>query len=226
MAAYRIAVLASGGGSNLHTLLTRIQSRELPVTIAFVMANNSQAGALAHACHFNIPAYHVSAKTEGNEEGVTQKLLALLKAQPVDLLVLAGYMKKVPEAILKHLKNRVLNIHPALLPAFGGEGFYGHKVHEALVLRGCQYAGLTIHMVNGDYDAGQIILQKAIPISPHNTAEEVGAAVLVEEHACYWQVIRAFAEGKIIPTDSLEAKQAVNISAFLADIRALQNQKN
>ena len=206
--------------------MNRIRAGDLPAHLRFVLSNNSQSGALAHARDFGTQAFHVSAKTEGGEAQVTAKILSILKEYPIDLLVLAGYMKKVPTEILQAMKNRVVNIHPALLPAFGGEGLYGHKVHEALVARGCQYAGLSIHMVNEEYDAGQIILQKAVSISNTQTADEVGAAVLKEEHACYWKVIRAFADGRIIPSASDKPNQAVNISAFQSEIRDIQNQKN
>jgi phosphoribosylglycinamide formyltransferase 1 len=215
---YRIGVFASGGGSNLQSLLERIQSQDLPAEIAFVLSNNSKAGALAKARAFGVPAYHVSALTEGGEDKVTEKMLDLVQSHSLDLLVLAGFMKKVPAALLAKLRNRIVNIHPALLPAFGGEGFYGHKVHEGVIARGAQYSGITIHMVNEDYDAGQIVLQRVVAVPLGCTSEELGALVLKCEHAWFWQVIKGFALGEIQPTLNLDPAQAVDASRFRAKL--------
>lgn len=196
--------------------MDRIRSGELPAELAFVLSNNSKSGALAKAKAFGTEALHVSAVTEGGEEQAAARILAEVRRHRIDLLVLCGYMKLVPTAVLAHLKNRVVNIHPALLPAFGGEGFYGSRVHEGVVSRGCQYSGITIHMVNDRYDEGQIVLQRAIPLAPGMTAEEVGAAVLQVEHQFYWQVVKGFAEGEIVPTVCDEPGRAVDPSRFLA----------
>jgi phosphoribosylglycinamide formyltransferase 1 len=220
VAAYRIAVFASGGGSNLQALIDRIRTGELPVELAFVLSNNSKSPALAKARAFGAPAYHVSALTEGGEAGAAERMAGLLRGHRADLLVLAGYMKPVPDAVLALMKNRVINIHPALLPAFGGQGFYGHRVHEGVVARGCQFTGLTIHMVNARYDEGQILLQRVVAVPPGGTADEVGALVLKQEHAWYWRVVRAFAEGKIKPLAGDDPARAADASAFLAELAA------
>jgi phosphoribosylglycinamide formyltransferase-1 len=216
MGAYRIAVFASGGGSNLQALIDRIRSGELPVEIAFVLSNNSKSGALEKARAFGAPAYHVSAQSEGGEGKAVARMLALFDGHKADLLVLAGYMKPVPSEVLARMRNRVVNIHPALLPAFGGQGYYGHKVHEGVVARGCQFTGLTIHMVNDRYDEGQILLQRMVPVPPGSTADDVGALVLKQEHAWYWQVIRAFATGAIRPLPGDDPSRAADVSAFPA----------
>jgi phosphoribosylglycinamide formyltransferase-1 len=216
--AYRIAVFASGGGSNLQALIDHIRAGDLPVEIAFVLSNNSKSPALGKARAFGAPAYHVSALTEGGEAGAAARMVSLLQEHKADLLVLAGYMKPVPEEVLALMKNRVVNIHPALLPAFGGQGFYGHKVHAGVVARGCQYTGLTIHMVNERYDEGQILLQRVVAVPPGSTADEVGALVLKLEHAWYWKVVRAFAEGRIRPLSGNEPMRAVDATAFLAGL--------
>lgn len=218
MAAYRIAVFASGGGSNLQALIERIRSGELPAELAFALSNNSKAGALEKARAYGAPAYHVSALSEGGEAAAAARMTALLRERRTDLLVLAGYMKPVPSEVLALMKNRVVNIHPALLPAFGGQGYYGHKVHEGVVARGCQYTGLTIHMVNERYDEGQILLQRIVPVPPGSTADEVGALVLKQEHAWYWRVIRGFAVGAIRPLPGEDPARAADASAFLADL--------
>jgi phosphoribosylglycinamide formyltransferase 1 len=218
--AYRIAVFASGGGSNLQALIDRIQAGDLPAQLAFVLSNNSKSPALGKARACGAPAYHVSALTEGGEAGVTARMVSLLREHKADLLVLAGYMKPVPDEVLAFMKNRVVNIHPALLPAFGGQGYFGHKVHEGVVARGCQYTGLTIHMVNERYDEGQILLQRVVAVPPGSTADEVGALVLKQEHAWFWQVVRAFAEGRIRPLGGDDPVRAVDASAFLAGLPA------
>jgi phosphoribosylglycinamide formyltransferase-1 len=195
--------------------MDRIRSGELPADLAFVLSNNGKSPALAKAKAFGAPAYHVSGFTEGGDEKAAARMLSLVAEHSLDLLVLAGYMKKVPEALLARLRNRIVNIHPALLPAFGGAGFYGHKVHEGVIARGCQFSGITIHMVNEAYDEGQIILQRTVPVPPGSTPDSVAEAVLKLEHAFYWQVVRAFAVGEIKPTASLEPGRAVDLGRFL-----------
>ena len=211
MTPLRFAVLASGGGSNLQALLDHISSGELTAKLVFTVSNNSQAKALERTRRAGVPAYHVSVKTEGSEEAVSTKLLELIDLHSVDLLVLAGYMKKVPDAVLRRLHNRIINIHPALLPEFGGPGYYGSRVHEAVVREGRAFTGLTIHMVNGEYDSGQIILQRKVRLPPGADAGMVGSLVLSREHDSYWRVLKAFAEGCIIPTESDNPAKAVLI---------------
>ena len=208
----RYAVLASGGGSNFQALLDRAASGDLPAQAAFVASNNSQSGALAKARLAGVPAYHVSARTEGSDAGVAARLVALLDEYRPDLLVLAGYMKKVPDAVLARMKNRVVNIHPALLPDFGGDGFYGEKVHEAVVREGRAFSGMTIHLVNGEYDQGQILLQRRGAVPPDADAAEVGRIVLALEHDSYWRVLKAFADGDIVSTDSADPAYAARVS--------------
>jgi phosphoribosylglycinamide formyltransferase-1 len=215
VARYRIGVFASGGGSNLQALMDRIRSGELPADLAFVLSNNSKSGALAKAKAFGAEAHHVSAFTEGGDEKAAARMARIVEDSGIDLLVLAGYMKLVPQSVHDALPNRIINIHPALLPAFGGAGMWGHHVHEAVVARGCQFTGMTIHMVDRHYDEGQIILQRIVPVTPGSSPETVAAEVLKREHAYYWQVVRAFATGEIKPTSSSEPGHAVDLGRFL-----------
>ena len=218
----RYAVLASGGGSNFQALLDAAKRGDLNAEPVFLAGNNSGAGALEKARAAGIPTFHVSAKTEGSEEGVATRLLALFDEFEPDLLVLAGYMKKVPDAVLARLKNRVINIHPALLPKHGGAGMYGHHVHEAVVRAGDPFSGMTIHMVNEHYDEGQIILQRRTDDIGLPDASLVAGAVLQREHDSYWRVLQAFADGDIAPTASNDPAQAVTVSdAWKARMRAL-----
>ena len=222
MTPLRFAVLASGGGSNLQAILDRINAGDLSAQLVFAASNNSKAYALERARQYGVPAYHVSAKTEGSESAATAKLLEILEQHPVDLLVLAGYMKKVPDALLHRLKNRVINIHPALLPAFGGEGFYGERVHEAVVQRHSEFTGVTIHMVNEEYDEGQIILQRRLRVPEGVDAKTLATLVLAKEHDTYWRVLKAFGDGDIVPTKSDNPAEAVRINLeWLQRMRSL-----
>jgi phosphoribosylglycinamide formyltransferase-1 len=225
-APFKYAVLASGGGSNFGALLDRAAQGDLSAEAAFLAANNSGSKALERARDAGVPAYHVSSVSsvairlledhgvhaEDPEERVSEALLLLLKTHPVHLLVLAGYMKKVPGAVLERMKNRVVNIHPALLPDFGGAGFYGERVHEAVVREARAFSGMTIHMVNEHYDEGQVLLQRRTEVGPGDDAAEVGRKVLRLEHDSYWRVLKGFADGEIVPTDSSDPAQAVRVS--------------
>ncbi len=188
----------------MNAILEHIQDGSLSAQPVFVLSNNSSAGALEHARRHVVPTYHVSTVTEGGEEGVERRMLELLRAHPADLLVLAGYMRKVPPAVLGAFPLGAVNIHPALLPAFGGHGCYGMRVHEAVIQKGCQYSGITVHRVDPNYDEGQILLQRALEIPPWQTPEELASAVLKLEHAWYWQVLQGFAEGDIRPVTGSE----------------------
>jgi len=209
----RYAVLASGGGSNFQALLEAQNRGDLNARPVFLACNNGSAGALAKARAADIPAFHVSAKTEGSDEAVTARLLALFDEHDPDLLVLAGYMKKIPDAVLARLKNRVINIHPALLPKYGGAGMYGHHVHEAVVKAGEAFSGMTIHMVNEHYDEGQIVLQRRTTLTTEDDADAVGRKVLAVEHDSYWRALKGFADGDLTPTDSDDPARAVQMSA-------------
>lgn len=211
-AAFTVAVFASGGGSNLQILIDRIRTGALPVRIAFVLSNNSRCKALERAASAGVTALHVSAKTEGSEAAAADKMAGLMREHAVDLLVLAGYMKKISPTLLAAMPNRIVNIHPALLPSFGGDGYYGHRVHEAVLARGCQITGMTVHMVNEEYDAGQILFQDSVRVMPEWDADDVASAVLALEHAHYWRVIRGFAEGRLKPSPSGIPGRAVSVS--------------
>jgi phosphoribosylglycinamide formyltransferase-1 len=197
---YKVAFFASGRGSNFLAVLNHILDGSLDVEVAFFLSNNSGSQSLQAAKENGIPAYHVSTKTEGSEEGVETKILELLDVHSPDLLVLGGYMKKVPVQVIKKLPNRIINIHPALLPAFGGTGWYGGRVHEGVIQKGCQYSGITIHVVNEIYDDGAIILQRATEVIPGETAEELAARVLKIEHDSLWRVVDGFARGVLQPS--------------------------
>jgi phosphoribosylglycinamide formyltransferase-1 len=190
----RIAVLCSGGGSNLQALIDRASSGDLPARIAWVVSNNGAAQALERARKAGIAAFHVSARTEGSPEAADERLLALVREHRIDVLVLAGYMKALPSGILAELPGRVVNIHPSLLPAFGGRGMYGSHVHEAVIARGARWTGVTIHLVTENYDEGPILRQRIVAVQPGDTPESLGSRVLAIEHDTLWREVRSLLE--------------------------------
>ena len=189
-----IAVLCSGGGSNLQALIDRSAQGRLPARIAWVLSNNGGALALDRARRAGIPAFHASAATEGSAQAVESRLLDLIAEHGIRVLVLAGYMKPVPDSVLRALPGRVVNIHPSLLPAFGGKGMYGRHVHEAVLARGVRWSGVTVHLVNEVYDEGTILAQRVVPVLPGDSPESLGARVLSVEHDTLWREVRSLLE--------------------------------
>ncbi len=189
-----VAVLCSGGGSNLQVLLDRAASGELGGQIRWVVSNNGDAPALERARRAGIPAIHASAKSLGSPEAVERKLLELIDEHDISVLVLAGYMKALPTSVIRRLPGRVVNIHPALLPAFGGHGMYGEHVHRAVIARGAQWTGVTIHLVSEAYDEGPILRQRVVAVQPTDTPETLGRRVLAVEHDTLWREVRNLLE--------------------------------
>lgn len=193
-----IALFASGRGSNFEAILSAIRNGFLPNTdIAVVISNNADAGALSTARSNNIPAVHLSRKQFASDEEFVSSLLGALGTWNVNFIVLAGYMKKVDPAIVRKFRNRILNIHPALLPKYGGSGMYGMHVHEAVLRNNESISGATVHVVDEEYDRGPIVLQKSVEISPNETPVSLAEKILNVEHEIYPRAIRLFAEGKI-----------------------------
>lgn len=192
-----IAVFASGRGSNLMAILNAIKEGKLNAKISLVISNNSNAGALEIAKANGIDALHISRKQFSSDEEYVQKILNELKSRNVELIVLAGYMKKIPSEIIKEYPNKILNIHPALLPSFGGKGMYGLNVHKAVIESGVKITGVTVHIVDEEYDHGPIVMQRAVEVRDDDTPETLAERVLKVEHEIYPQAIKLFVEGKI-----------------------------
>ena len=171
----RIAVAISGGGSNLQALLDALPAGA-PARIALVVSNTPKAGGLARATARGVSTLVLDDPADGEE------WLRHLEAHGIDLLVLAGYLKLVPPAVIAAYARRVLNIHPALLPAFGGPGMYGKRVHQAVLDAGQTESGCTVHLVEEEYDRGEILAQLRVPVLPGDTAETLAVRVLVAEH--------------------------------------------
>ncbi|HTK81035.1 MAG TPA: phosphoribosylglycinamide formyltransferase [Bacteroidota bacterium] len=193
-----IAVFASGQGSNFRAIQEAILAGNVRnATIVLVISNNSDAGALELARSYGIPAVHCSRKQFQGDEEFTTKLSKILEQHGANFIVLAGYMKKIDSSLIRRYKNRMLNIHPALLPAFGGAGMYGMHVHEAVLAQRATVTGATVHIVDEEYDRGPIVLQREVNVSPDDTPESLSKKVLRIEHELYPEAVRLFAEGQI-----------------------------
>ena len=160
----RLAVLASHEGSTLQALIDACAAQTLEAEVVLVVSNNSKAGALRRAVAANIDTRHISIITHGSEAAANQAIADALSDTKADWVLLLGYMKKMGEAILRQFSGRIINTHPALLPDFGGQGFFGRKVHEAVHAAGVNETGATLHIVGQDYDTGPIIAQIRVPV--------------------------------------------------------------
>ena len=192
-----IAVFASGRGSNVEAILNAIQRGTLPARVVVLVSNKSGAGAIELARAHGIPAVHLSQQQFPGEEEYVERLLSVLSEHRADFIALAGYLKKIPSRVTERFRNRIVNIHPALLPKFGGHGMYGIHVHEAVLKAGEKISGATVHIVDEEYDRGAIVMQKAVNIAPGETPETLAARVLTIEHELYPEALRAFAEGRV-----------------------------
>ena len=196
--ALRCAVLASGQGSNFQALLDRKSSGDLHVDFVLFIGNNGDAGAFAKARRHSIPALLLAPSHFASEAAYTARFLEALRRYRVELIVLAGYLKKLPVPVVRAYNRRIVNIHPALLPTtFGGKGMYGSHVHETVIDYGAKLSGITVHFVDEEYDHRPgIILQRAVEVldsdDPHSLAERI----LKVEHASYWQAIRGHCCGE------------------------------
>lgn len=192
-----IGILASGGGTNMQAIIDRIDAGSLNARISVVIGNNSSAEALDRARRHGIPAFHLSRLTHPASDELDRAMLNILHTHGVDWLVLAGYMRPVGTKTLAAYRDRVLNIHPALLPKFGGEGMYGIHVHEAVIEAGEAESGVTVHLVTTEYDTGPIIAQRRVPVLKTDTPSTLQQRVLSEEHRIYGDVIAAIADGRL-----------------------------
>lgn len=192
-----IAVFASHGGSDLQAIIDGCKQDRLNATVAVVISNNSDSMALERAKRENIPAYHMSVKKYGGEDLLAKELLGVLEEHQIDMIFLAGYMRMLHADILTRYHNRVFNIHPALLPKFGGKGMYGMNVHTAVIAAKEKETGVTIHRVNAEYDSGEIVAQTTVPVLENDTPEILAARVLEREHTFLVEVIAKIIDGEI-----------------------------
>lgn len=193
-----LAVFASGRGSNLSAIIEAVRKGFLPAAVSLVVGNNPSAGALEIARKQGIPTLSMRQKEFASEEAFAAELLARLEQYGVDFVALAGYMKKIPPQVIARFRHRITNIHPALLPLFGGPGMYGMHVHEAVLGSGMKVTGATVHLVDEEYDHGPIVLQRSVEITEQDDAEGLAKKVGVLEHDMYPLVLKAFAEGRVV----------------------------
>jgi phosphoribosylglycinamide formyltransferase-1 len=201
----KIAVLVSGGGTNLQAIIDRIKDGTIAdAKIDVVISNNKGAYALERAEKAGIDALVIAPKDFEDRAQFNQALLSELKARNVDLVVLAGYLVVVPETVISEFRNRIINIHPSLIPSFCGKGYYGLKVHEAVLSRGVKVTGATVHFVDEGTDTGPIILQKAVEVKPSDTPEVLQRRVMEEaEWVILPRAIAMIAKGQISVVDGL-----------------------
>lgn len=188
MSRARVAVFASGGGRSLENLVLAARAGQVPIDVALVVVNKIGIGAVDRAAHLGIPSLVLDPDRKLSPADFARDAFLGVESLRCDLVVLAGFLRLlvIPDAWL----GRVLNIHPSLLPAFGGKGFYGHTVHEAVLARGCTVTGCTVHYVTNEYDAGPILLQRACEVRDGDTGDTLAARVFEEETRALPEAVR------------------------------------
>jgi phosphoribosylglycinamide formyltransferase-1 len=198
----KIACLASGSGTNLQAIIDNIESGKLEARITAVLSNVPGSGALGRAKKHGLPWFLVNNRDFHSREAFDRELAAIIDKQEARLICLCGFLRIFSPFFVDHYPNRIINIHPALLPDFGGKGFYGHKVHEAVLASGAKISGCTVHFVDRDVDHGPIILQRNVAVLPGDTPDSLAARILKEEHIAYSQAISMIARNEIEISDS------------------------
>jgi len=195
MSNIRLAVLVSGGGTTLQNFLDRIDEGRLRAEVVLVIANRDDAYGLVRAEQAGVPTAVISRRDCGSREEFSQLIFELCRQAQAELVCLAGFLQLL--TIPEDFAGRVMNIHPALIPAFCGKGFYGHRVHEAVLEAGVKVSGCTVHFADNLYDHGPVIVQRTVPVRDGDTAEVLAARVFEQECEAYPEAIRLFAEGRL-----------------------------
>lgn len=197
MEGIRIGVLASGNGTNLQAIMDACTRGEIPGRVVVVLSNNPKARALDRARLAGIPAVAMHHRAFPDRDTFDAKLVEILHSYEVDLVCLAGFMRVLGSSFIRQFPDRIMNIHPALLPAFGGLGMYGDRVHQTVLDSGVRFSGCTIHFANEAPDGGPIILQAVVPVLDTDTPQTLAERVVAEEHRFYPEAVRLFAEGRL-----------------------------
>jgi phosphoribosylglycinamide formyltransferase-1 len=192
-----LGLLASHGGSNMQAIIDACKGGRLHAEPAVVISNNSDSMALERARREGISWAHLSRVTHPDPAALDEAILSVLQSHGVNLIVLAGYMKKLGPRTLAHYRGRIVNVHPALLPRYGGVGMYGAHVHRAVLAAGEAETGVTIHLVDEHYDHGRIIAQRRVPVLADDTVDTLAARVLEQEHDLYVETLQRIAAGDI-----------------------------
>ena len=199
----RIAVLVSGKGrgTNMQAIIDACKSGKISGEVALVLGVKDDAPAMERALSQQVKTLAISPKDFSTVEEYDDAVFSALKENRIDLICLAGYMRVLGHDTVEHFRNRIMNVHPALVPSFAGKGMYGHHVHEAVIERGVKFTGVTVHFVDEVYDRGPIILQAVVPVPEDDTAEGLAARLLPIEHETYTGAISLFAEGRLQVVD-------------------------
>ena len=192
----RIAVFISGGGTNLQSLIDASKSGELSAEIALVVSSRRDAFGLERAARENIESFVFKIKKYASLEKAGEELLARLREREIKFIALAGYLSLLPPNLVQAYRNRIVNIHNALLPKFGGKGMFGHHVHEAVLAAGEKESGPTVHLVDEIYDNGKILDQVKVPVLPDDTPDSLAARVLEQEHMLYPKALQKLIKGE------------------------------
>lgn len=190
----KVAVLISGSGTNLQSLIDSCSKRDFPAEISLVISSRKKAYGLERARNHSIPAQTLRRKDFETDDEYTNAMLEILEAHRIEVICLAGYLKLVPTRVVRRFKGRMLNIHPALLPKFGGKGMYGMRVHKAVLAAGETESGPSVHVVDEIYDHGKVMIREKVPVLPDDTPEILQKRVLEAEHRVYPQALRKLAE--------------------------------
>tara|TARA_R110000782_G_scaffold158433_8_gene250570 strand:+ start:3468 stop:4088 length:621 start_codon:yes stop_codon:yes gene_type:complete len=198
----KLGILVSGRGSNMVAIANACERGDLSASVELVISNNKDSLALVSAQEKNIKTAHIGSSTYPDPDALDMAMTAVLNAHDIDLVLLAGYMKKIGPKVLSNYRGKIINIHPSLLPKFGGKGMFGINVHRAVLAAGEKESGVTIHLVDGEYDEGAILAQRAVSIAPDESAESLAAKVLKVEHVLFAETIQKIVDGSIIlPSD-------------------------
>jgi len=193
----RIAVFASHNGSDLQAVIDGCKCGQIAAEVCLVISNNSTSFALERARREGIPTRHLSSRQYPDEEELAQAMLRALDEAGTDMVMLCGYMKKVPEVVVRRFEGRIFNIHPALLPKHGGPDMYGIHVHEAVIRDGDEETGVTIHRVSNVIDGGEIVAQTRVPVLSGDTPEILAARVLEREHSFLVEVLSEIVKSEV-----------------------------
>lgn len=194
----KLGILVSGRGSNMLAIAEACERGEVSADVELVMSNNRDSQALVSAQEKNIKTVHLSSKTHPDPDALDTAMTNALLESCVDFVLLAGFMKKIGPKMLAAFQGRIINIHPALLPKHGGQGMFGMNVHRAVIEAGEKETGVTIHMVDGEYDKGAILAQQAVAVAAEDTPESLAAKVLQVEHVLFAETIQKIIDGSII----------------------------
>lgn len=197
MSTTRLGFLASSRGSNMQAIIDACKSGRLPARPVVIISNNGDSGALARAKAEGIPGFHLGSSVYPDPDELERKIVATLQEYKVDIVILAGYMKKIGSRILAAYPGHILNIHPSLLPKHGGPGMYGIHVHESVISNGESESGVTIHVVDDKYDTGPILAQKKVPVAASDTADSLSRKVLAVEHELFVDTLARILAGEI-----------------------------